>query len=71
MGLEKIQATMMKHLKLGEDMLKLRKLGIIKNSEYNRVVGGKPKPGVIPEYWPHRLCVCLILFGKERPEVTL
>lgn len=53
MGLEKIQATMIKHLKPGKNILKLRKLGIIQNSEYNMVVGRKAKPGVTPDCWPH------------------
>lgn len=50
MGLEKIQASMIKHLKLRKNILKLRKLGIMQNSEHNMVVGRKAKSSVNPDY---------------------
>lgn len=56
MGLEKIQATMIEHLKLGKNTLKLEKLGILQNSEYTLMVGRKAKAGVTPECWPRCLC---------------
>lgn len=62
MGLEKIQASMIKHLKLRKNILKLRKLGI---SEHNMVIGRKAKSGVNPDYWPCHLCTHLALFEQE------
>lgn len=65
MGLEKIQASMIKHLKLRKNILKLRKLGIMQNSEHNMVIGRKAKSSVNPDYWPYHLCTHLTLFEQE------
>lgn len=65
MGLEKIQASMIKHLKLRKNILKLRKLGIMQNNEHNMVIGRKAKPGVNSDCWPYYLCTYLTLFEQE------
>lgn len=65
MGLEKIQGSMIKHLKLKKNILKLRMLGIMQNTKHNMVVGRKAKLGVNPACWPYHLCTHLTLFEQE------